>query len=340
MKEKKARTFKRLSLLDIQQIFLMQSQGLSIRGIGRALRRSGSTVSRVLNKYRPVSPVSWLRMDVWERARYVYLAMRTSARKGGNHGRLKDPVERDYVITKLTEEHWSPEQIAGRISQDIPGASITAKTIYNLIKSESKELQRYLKERGKKRRQRVKHRRGRFRQAAPTKRSIEDRPEEVAQRSELGHWEADLIVSCRGGFRAVLSLTERVSRKKIFRRIPDTRAKTVYGYVWAVLEELPPELRRSLTLDNGSEFAFSVLIGLEARYPGFKIYYCDPYSPWQKGTCENANRDFRWYAPKGTNFGDVKNSDVASIESRLGRRPLKCLGYKTSDEFLAAKIAA
>jgi IS30 family transposase len=74
--------------------------------------------------------------------------------------------------------------------------------------------------------------------------------------------------------------------------------------------------------------------------PNFEDIIFEPYRPWQKGTCENANRDFRWYAPKGTNFGDVKNSDVASIESRLGRRPLKCLGYKTSEEFLAAKIAA
>jgi IS30 family transposase len=340
MKEKKGRTFKRLSLLDVQQIFLMQQQNLSVREIGRTLRRSASTVSRVLNKYRPVSELVWLRMNVWERARYVYVAMRDKAHKGGNRGRLRSPVARAYVIAKLTDEHWSPEQIAGRISQDLPGVSITAKTIYNFIKHEREELQRFLKERGKKRRQRVVHRRGRFKQAAPTKRTIEDRPARITQRSELGHWEADLIVSCRSGFGAILSLTERVSRKKIFRRIPDTRAKTVYGVLWAILEELPPELRKSLTLDNGSEFAFSVMTGLEAKYPDFRIYYCDPYAPWQKGTCENSNRDFRWYAPKGTNFGDVMSSDVATIESRLARRPLKCLGFKTSDEYLALKLAA
>jgi IS30 family transposase len=172
-----------------------------------------------------------------------------------------------------------------------------------------------LKQRGKKRRQRLGHRRGLFGQAAPIKRSIEDRPEEVTQRREFGHWEADLIVSYRSGVGAVLSLTERVSRKKIFRRVPNTQAKTLYRYIWAILEELPSGLRKSLTLDNGSEFAFSVLIGLEAKYSGLKVYYCDPYAPWQKGTCKNANRDFRWSAPKGTNLGDVKNCDVASIES-------------------------
>jgi IS30 family transposase len=100
-------------------------------------------------------------------------------------------------------------------------------------------------------------------------------------------------------------------------------------------------MRKTLTLDNGAEFAYSRLIELERRYEGLKLYYCDPYAAWQKGSVENSNRDVRWYIPKGTNFDEVSKGFVAEVEGRLGRRPLKCLGYRTPDEcFFPQNIAA
>ena len=340
MERKKKCTFKRLALVEVQEMFLMNSQGKSIREISKTTKRSTSTVHRILNEYRPASCRVWLAMGVWERAWHVYAALKGTCRRGGNHGRLRDPVVREYVLTKLVQEHWSPEEIASRIRKDLVGASISAKTIYSFLKHERADLKKYLMEKGMPRRQRVTHRRGRIKQGAPTKRSIHTRSEIVAERKELGHWEGDLIVSKRGGSGAVLSLTERVSRKKLLRFIPDTCAKTVLGYLWAIFENLPPAMRKSLTLDNGSEFAYSELIKLEQLYPDFQIYYCDPYSSWQKGSVENSNRDVRWYLPKGTDFAEVPKHTLADVEARLGRRPLKCLGYQTPEEYLSQKLAA
>lgn len=341
MEKKRNRTFKRLELWEVQDIFQMKSRGKSIREVSRSTRRSTSTVHRILNDYRPPSSKLWLAMDVWERARHVYVALKAESRKGGNHGRLRDPNKREYVQTKLMEEHWSPEEIAGRMPQELPGVSITAKTIYNFIKHEGSDLTKFLMQRGKPKRQRVMHRRGRFKQGAPTKRSIHQRPETITERQELGHFEGDLICSGRDGSGAILSITERVTRKKFLRQLPDTTAKTVLAYLRGFVEGLPPHMRKSLTLDNGSEFAFSQLIKLEHSYPNFHIYYCDPYCSWQKGTVENANRDVRWYIPKGTDISTKSKEEIAEVEARLGRRPLKCLEYKTPDEcFESALVAA
>lgn len=341
MKEKRNRTFSKLELTEVQQIYVMRGQGKSIREIGGCVGRAASTVHRVVRKYRHPSHAVWREMTLLERAKYSYEKLKAKRRGGGNHGRLRNQVVRGYVLAKLAEEHWSPEEIAGRMPIDIAGASITPQTIYNFIRYERSDLRRFLMERGKPRRQRVAHRRGRFRQAAPTKRSIHDRPECINSRTEAGHWECDLIISKRGSSQAVLSVIERVTRKKIFRLIPNTRADTVHAALWAVFESVAPNMRKTLTLDNGAEFAYSRLIELERRYEGLKLYYCDPYAAWQKGSVENSNRDVRWYIPKGTNFDEVSKGFVAEVEGRLGRRPLKCLGYRTPDEcFFPQNIAA
>lgn len=341
MKEKRNRTFSKLELAEVQQIYVMRGQRKSIREIAACVGRSPSTVHRVLGRYRHPCSRVWREMSALERAKYAYEKLKAKRRRGGNHGRLRNQVVREYVLAKLAKEHWSPEEIAGRIPKDIQGASITAQTIYNFIKYERADLRLFLMERGNPRRQRVVHRRGRFRQPAPTKRSIHDRPEFINLREELGHWEGDLIVSKRGSPQAILSVMERVTRKKIFRLIPNTRADTVHAALWAIFESIPSCMRKTLTLDNGAEFAYSRLIELERRYEGLEIYYCDPYAAWQKGGVENSNRDARWYIPKGTDFATVSKESVADVEARLGRRPLKCLGYKTPDEcFFQRDMAA
>jgi IS30 family transposase len=282
-------------------------------------------------------------MTVFEKAKCAHDKMVKSREpdRVWKRQRMKDEFVRGYVVAKLCKEHWSPEEISERLTIDHPEKGISFKTIYNFVKHERRDLQKYLTERGTPRRQRVCHRRGRIRQGAPTKRSIHERPEEVNQRIEVGHWEGDLVVSKRGENAAVLSLTERVNRKKLFRLIPNHQAATVLSVLRAVLEQLPPELRKSLTLDNGPEFSYSELKVLEEKYPGLKIYFCDPYAAWQKGGVENSNKDLRWYYPKGTDFSEVTKEALAEVEQRLGNRPLKCLKYRTPDEcFPALKKAA
>lgn len=342
MKKENNRTFKRLELAEVQQIFLMRSENKSIREISRLVDRSPSTVSRTLNKYRHPSPKVWLQMTVFERAKYSYDRMVKGRQpdRMWKRQRMRDDFIREYVVTKLLDEHWSPEEISERLSLDHTDKSISFKTIYNFVKHERCDLQEYLTERGTPRRQRVCHRRGRIRQGAPTKRSIHERPEEVNQRVVEGHWEGDLVVSKQGEKAAVLSLTERVTRKKLFRLIPNRQAATVAPVLRAILEQLPPEMRKSITLDNGPEFSYSELKVLEEKYPGLKIYFCDPYAAWQKGGVENSNKDLRWYFPKGTNFSDVAKETLAEVEKRLGSRPLKCLKYRTPDECFPSQKAA
>jgi IS30 family transposase len=216
---------------------------------------------------------------------------------------------------------------------------VCAKTIYTFIKKERAELTKYLREKGKKRRQRVAHPRGPFRAAAPEKRTIHERPEVIEYRADVGHWEADLILSARGSKKAILSLVDRATREKIFRLIPDHTAQSVLSTMRAILFELPPERRQSITLDNGGEFSYRELIALERAFPGLQIYYCDPYCSWQKGSVERSNREFRGFYPKGTSFESLTSSEVRRTEALINAMPLKCLGYETPLEmryYLAA----
>ena len=148
----------------------------------------------------------------------------------------------------------------------------------------------------------------------------------------LDSWEVDTLVTKRGGAKAVLSLRERGTRKRIFHLMPDLCAATALGYLRALLESLPAQLRKSLTFDNGSEFGLSELIELEQQYPSLKLYYCDSYCSWQKGSVENANRDFRYYYPKGTDFANLSANDVRRAEERTNNWPMKCLDYRTATE--------
>lgn len=333
MEAKKEGYYSRLGLSELETIFVMRERKESIQAIYERIGRSKSTVSEALNKYRHPSWKVWTDMSPIERARHVYERQQeTRERIYKGRSRIKDAQIREYVLNKLIVEHWSPESIAGRISIDRPGKTISTKTIYNYIKHERKDLVTYLAERGKPRRQRVMHRRGRLKQGAPKKRSIDERPPEIEERKEVGHWEGDTVVGKKKRRGAVLSLRERTTKERYFCRIPDLTASGMLSALRGFLENLPQEMRKSITLDNGSEFAFSELIKLETLYPGLKLYYCDPYQAWQKGCVENSHRGFRWYFPKGTDFSTIRREDIKRIEQKLNNRPMKCHDFRTSTE--------
>ena len=332
METKKCKKYTRLELFELQTIFEMKKAQKRIREISRIVRRSAGTVSKALTRYCHPHIMTWLHMSALERAKYVFDEMQRNRWRSRQHGHIRDYALREYVIDKLVHANWTPEQISERVEQGLAGKHVSAKTIYSFTKKHRPDLKQHLREKGKARRQRIAHRRGRLRQGAPAKRSIHERPAEVEQRKELGHWEVDTIITKRGGHKAVLSLRERSTRQRIFRLMPDLCAATTLGYLRAILDALPPELRKSLTFDNGSEFAISDLIQLEALYPGLKLYYCDSYSSWQKGSVENGNRDFRYYYPKGTDFATLTPGDVRRVETLTNNWPLKCLKYQTANE--------
>ena len=176
---------------------------------------------------------------------------------------------------------------------------------------------------------------------APAGESIEQRPEEIDEREEFGHWEGDTVYSGRGKrktTRALLTLTERKTRKEIIIAIPNRKAETVVKALDALERKLGARrfraIFKSITFDNGTEFAAAE--GLERscvnkRLPRTKVYFCHPYSSWERGTNENTNGMIRRRFPKGTNFAAVTNAQIAQAENWINNYPRKILGYKSSE---------
>ena len=167
--------------------------------------------------------------------------------------------------------------------------------------------------------------------------SIEIRPGEINQRNEYGHWEMDLVVGCSGSRAALLTLTERQTREELIFKLPDKRAASVR----AVFDRLEKSMGRkrfrarfkSITTDNGPEFLEYDKLRQSIRDgPRFDIYYCHSYSAWEKGTNENHNRMIRRWFPKGTDFGKVKNAEIAALQNWMNGYPRKVLGWKTPME--------
>jgi IS30 family transposase len=182
-----------------------------------------------------------------------------------------------------------------------------------------------------------------LKQGAPEKRGINQRDDAILKRLEVGHWEGDTVISTKkGGKGGVVRIRERLTRKSISRIVPDLKAETVLGALRGMFHDLPAHMRKSLTLDNGSEFAYSMIIKLEGFYPGFLVYYCDAYASWQKGSIENSNKALRWYYPKGTDFGKVLPFDLYRCEDKINDRPMKCHQGFTANEMFEShlKIAA
>lgn len=327
---KKESRYKRLGLCEIQAIFVMRELGKSFQEMGEELGRGKGTVWRVVRGYRHPFPVVWRSMSAYEKARHVFERMEKNKSRRGNRGHLKDAVARGFVCEKLSDG-YSPEEISELMRRKLLERRVCAKTIYNFTKKEGQEFRKYLAEKGKKRRQQVTRRRGN-RRPAPEKRSIHERTAANNDRLEAGHLECDSIVSKKGGGGALLVMVDRLNRRAWIRLIPNLQASTALGVLRAILWSLPPHLRKSITFDNGSEFAISEMKKLEEWFPGFLVYHCDAYAAWQRGTVENTNRRIRRFFPKGTDFHGTAKEAVAHAESRINQRLMKCLGWRTPEE--------
>jgi IS30 family transposase len=351
-----------LSLAERETIDLCWAEGWTQAEIARHIGRSPSTVSRELRRnrllaraHRPPGPDGQRRrtgpvpgtQGPGRRARVRYRAAPAQAKAEVRGRRPKPsklaihPALQTHVQEKL-KQGWSPEQIAGRLPLDFPDDErmrISHEAIYQALYVQgrgalNRELARCLRTG---RALRKPHRRtdGR-RERIKNKVMISERPAEVDDRAVAGNWEGDLVIGKDSGS-AVGTLVERTTRFTMLLHLPaDHGAEAVRDAITAQMVLLPVQLRRSLTWDQGIELARHAEITIAADLP---IYFCDPHSPWQRGTNENTNGLLRQYLPKGTNLSVHSADDLNAIQARLNGRPRKILGFKTPAEALAQLLS-
>lgn len=320
-----------LSPTEREEISRQLAQGASFRAISRVLRRAPSTVSREVrrNAGRGLYRAAVADRRAWrqrERPKPCRLA---------EHQRLRRAVAR-----KLACE-WSPQQIAGWLRHRFPGDAdmhVSHETIYRSLFVQSRgvlnrELRQALRRGGA-------YRQARAAAGQPRSRildaiSIRERPAEVADRAVPGHWEGDLLVGAGPSY--IATLVERQSRFVMLIRLRNKETQTVVRAVGRRIGRLPHALRKSLTWDRGTELAGHRAFTIATDVP---VYFCDPHSPWQRGSNENTNGLLRQYLPHGTDLSPVTQQRLDAIALRLNTRPRLTLGYQTPADKLAQIVAS
>jgi transposase, IS30 family len=306
-----------------------------IREIAAELGRAPSTISREVRRNAHQESGSYRPHAAQRRAE-----ARRPRPKPSKVG--SSPELRDYIAARLGRK-WSPEQICQALRKDFPGRPemhVAHETIYQALYVQGRgELRRELARALRTgRARRVPHRRPDARQprfAAPMV-MISDRPAEAEDRAVPGHWEGDLIIGKDSGS-AIGTLVERSTRYTMLVHLPgDHTAETVRDALAATVSTLPSHLARSLTWDQGSEMAAH---GAFTIATGIPVYFCDPHSPWQRGSNENTNGLLRQYFPKGTNLAVHSPGHLAAVAAELNGRPRKTLGWETPAERLAKIMA-
>lgn len=313
-----------LTLEEREVVARMRNSGRSQTEIARRLGRAYSTISRELRRNSS-------RNGYWAVAAQKKADTRRSQRP--RVCKLQRPEVRRYVQERL-RQCWSPDQIALRSRADFPRdrrRQVSHQTIYAWIAAEEaagKHWRRYLRSSGWRRPERRK--RGRI----PACVSIEGRPAVVDRRGRYGDWEGDTVVGAgrRGG---AVTLVDRKSGYLLLGRVGNLRAATVRQAMAELYRTTPPALRKTLTLDNGKEFAEHQQLQAEAC---LKIYFAKPYCAWQRGSNENTNGLIRQFFPKGTDLARIPEHRFIKVQHLLNNRPRKRLDYRTPLEVLGSRL--
>jgi IS30 family transposase len=319
-----------LSLADREEIAVGLARGESYRRIGARLDppRPASTISREVARNGPRGRYRAVRAQALAEVR----ARRPKEAKLAGNAEL-----RGWVQGKLVQR-WSPEQVSARLAAEFPGRAemrVSHETIYQSLYVQGRgalrrELARSLRTGRALRKPRRKE--GERRGKIPGMVNISERPAEAADRAVPGHWEGDLLVGAAGRS-AIGTLVERATRFTMLVPLPaGTDAAAVADALTPVIAGLPDALRRSLTWDQGWEMRARKQVAVAADC---EIYFCDPHSPWQRGSNENTNGLLRQYFPKGTSLAGHTPAHLAAVADELNGRPRKTLGWKTPAEALA-----
>jgi IS30 family transposase len=314
-----------LSIHEREEIVRGVAEGLSYGAIARKLGRARSTISREVKKQGRDRYRAWKGEEIAER-----LASRPKRGKLESNLRLSAEVEDGLT------HNWSPEQISKRLRAnhvDDPAMHISHETIYRTLYVQGrgglrKELARHLRSKRQVRQPR-KHKdmRGRIRDMV----NISERPAEAADRAVPGHWEGDLIIGANNKT-CIGTLVERQTRFVMLLHLPlGPLAEHVREALTEKVPTLPAALWRSLTWDQGKELSEHATFTVDT---GVRVFFCDPHSPWQRGSNENTNGLLRQYFPKGTDLSVFDEAHLDHVANELNGRPRKTLGWKTPAEAL------
>jgi transposase, IS30 family len=318
--------YTRLTEAEREHISIGLAKGMSIRGIARFLGRAPSTISREVCR-NTSSDLSYGAFPAQQRATTL-ASKHHSVRKIDKNPLLNTVVENGLSL------YWSPEQIARTVRRMFPNEPqmhISHESIYTYLYVQGKgtlkkELTRYLRYQ-----RTVRHpRTGRAekRGKIPDMISIHERPVEIETRTVPGHWEGDLIMGAKNRT-AIGTLAERSSRYLLLVRLGGHDAETVRKAFGEAMRTLPEHMRRTLTYDQGKEMSEHRLFTRETK---IQVYFADPHAPWQRGTNENTNGLVRQFFPKGMDFTDVTDDQIAWVQDIINTRPRKTLTWRTPSE--------
>jgi len=318
--------YKQFTLEDRCEIARLRGEGCSIRQIAAALDRQPSSVARELKRNGAAK-------DTYKP---VFAQQKAGARRWTGSKLDRNEALREDVLGRL-RQGWSPEQIAGRTRHDPDLPTISHETIYRFVYAQIDRhndfsWRRYLP--------RAKYKRGRRpgKGGSPASHmaqriSVSERPEQAEDRTRPGHWEADLMAFSQYG-QNILMLHDRHSRLLIAKRLPAKKAVIVARAMKRMLEPLPAPLRRTVTFDNGTEFARHY----DLHALDLDTYFCDPHAPWQKGGVENAIGRMRRFLPRKTDLATLSDSRFNLLLALYNNTPRKCLDFRTPAELFSEKL--
>src|SRR5476649_451338 len=325
--------YQQLQQEDRMTIASMTQQGCGVRAMARTLGRSASTISREISR----------NSDVVSYGSHMAQLQCVARRQAGRaKAKLDARGVRWGVVVEFLKAKWSPQQIASTLASVFPNdpdMQVSHETIYTAI---------YAQPRGELRRQliaclrhgrstRMPRTRGVDRRGQiPDMVSIHVRPPEIEDRLLPGHWEGDFIKGA-GNQSSVGVLVERTSRLVLLAKMEDATAESALAGFSAKLNSIVAPLRQSFTYDQGKEMSRHKEL---AAATGVNIYFCDPHSPWQRGTCENTNGLLRQYLPKGTDLSVYSQDELDAIADSLNSRPRATHAFHSPFEVFAATLAS
>ena len=329
----RTRSSRALSLSEREDISRGIAVGLSMRSIAGQLQRSPSTVSREIKRnggyyqYRATQA----EQAAWDRAHRP------------KHCKLIRYKPLSQIVAHKLKLQWSPHQIAGWLKREYPGKEdhyVSHETIYKTLFIQSrgalkKELLQHLRTQRMMRRGKTSSLKGQGLGKIPNAVSIRERPASVEDRAVPGHWEGDLIQGTNNSF--IATLVERHTRYVMLAKVKNKETHTVISALIKQSKKLPTELYKSLTWDRGSELTDHQHFTLATD---IKVYFCDPQSPWQRGSNENTNGLLRQYFPKGTDLSVHSQAKLNAVARRLNERPRETLKFETPAERFNACVAS